>query len=69
MQSLHETTTVGGVMGVNFSKELLASCLTSCGRYTAYLAEKQQVHLTSAESRKHKDIVDEIDDLKASGGR
>ncbi|KAI0238220.1 hypothetical protein LSAT2_011158 [Lamellibrachia satsuma] len=46
-------------MGVNLLKELLASCATSHGTCTAYLAE----------SRKHKDIVDEIDDLKASCGR
>ena len=52
-------------MGVNLSKELLALCAASRGRYTAYLAEKQQEALTSAESRKLKDIVDDIDDLKA----
>ena len=51
-------------MGVNLSKELLASCARLRGRYAAYLAEKQQVRLTSAESRKLKDIAVEIDDKR-----
>ena len=60
---------VGGVMSVDLSKELLASCAASRGRYATYLEQKQEERLSETESLKRKSVKSEIDDLKVKRRR
>ena len=60
---------VGGVMSVDLSKELLASCAASRSRYTTFLEQKQEQRLTAAESNKRKSVKSDIDELKVKRRR
>ena len=60
---------VGGVMSVDLSKELLASCAASRGRYATFLEQKQEQRLTATESNKRKSVKSDIDDLKVKRRR
>lgn len=55
---------VGGVLNVPISKELLQSTSHSRQRYEHYLNEQRELKKTDVEKRKRKMLEDSIDDLK-----
>ena len=58
-----KVTSVGGVMAVEMTKELLMPCRVSCSRYTAYPEEARLKRLGDAVRLKRKCVIDEIDEL------
>ena len=52
-------------MDVNMNKTLMASCQASRTRYQTFLNGKKRVLQSETDAMKHKQVVAELDDLKA----